>query len=226
MSKFPKITHVIYDLDGLLLSTETFHTKVNQTIAKRYGKTFDKSIKSKTNGRNAFDSAQILVEMLQLPLTPQEYMQQRNQLIYQLYPQAQPLAGAVGLTKHLASYQIPQAVATSSASYPFELKTSHHQEWFTLFNCIVLGDDPAINQGKPAPDIFLIAAERLGASPEQCLVFEDSIAGMEAAKAAGMSVVVVPDPNMERELYYSANQVLKSLEDFEPQRWQLPAFNY
>lgn len=57
---------------------------------------------------------------------------------------------------------VQQAIASSSSQRPFATKTTHHQEWIQLFHCIVLGDDPDVKQGKPAPDIFLIAAQRLG----------------------------------------------------------------
>ena len=62
------------------------------------------------------------------------------------------------------------------------------------FTQIVRGDDPELKNGKPDPDIFLLAAKRLGIEPEECLVFEDAPSGTEAAIAAGMSVVVVPHP--------------------------------
>lgn len=224
MPNFNKITHVIYDLDGLLLGTETLNAQVNKEIASGYGKTFNNKVKSKVNGRSAINSAEIIVEMLEIPLTSEEYLEQRNARINQLYCQAKPLSGAVRLTKHLHQHQIPQAVATSSIRRTFELKTNNYQEWFDLFDCIVLGDDPALDKSKPAPDIFLIAAQRLQASPEQCLVFEDSLAGMEAALAAGMSVVVVPDPDLDKQLYWRAHQVLNSLTEFEPQLWQLPTY--
>jgi pseudouridine-5'-monophosphatase len=220
---FKKITHVIYDLDGLLLDTEPLHTLMIETIVSRYGKVFDRSIQSKFAGRNALDSAQILVDILPLPITAQAFLEEREAFLDELLPQAKPLPGAVRLTKHFHHHQIPQAVATSSSSRPFRLKTTHYQEWFALFDCIVLGDDPALKRGKPAPDIFLLAAQRLGANPEECLVFEDAHAGMEAALAAGMSVVVVPRSGVDRQLYQEANQILDSLEDFDPQLWQLPA---
>lgn len=148
----------------------------------------------------------------------------REQGSQQQLPQAKPLPGAVRLTEHLHQHQIPQAVATSSARRPFCLKTTHYQEWFALFDVIVVGDDPVLQRGKPAPDIFLLAAQRLGAIPEQCLVFEDAHAGMEAALAAGMSVIVVPPPSVDKQLYREANQILDSLTDFEPHLWQLPSF--
>lgn len=221
---FKKITHVIYDLDGLLLATESLHEQVNREIARRYSKTYDPGVKAKVSGRSTLESARMIVDLLELPLTPQAYLEQRNALIYPLYASAQPLPGAMRLTHHLHHHHIPQAIASSSARHHFNLKITHHQEWFKIFECLVLGDDPAIKQSKPAADIFLIAAKRLGASPEQCLVFEDSLAGMQAALSAGMSVIVVPDPNLDRQMYQNAHQILTSLSDFEPQLWDLPAF--
>lgn len=217
------ITHIIYDFDGLLLNTEPIHAQVNQTIAARYGKAFDASVRMKVMGRKAQDSAQILVEMLALPLTVQDYLAQKDAIIYDLYPSASPMPGAVQLTQHFYQAGIPQAIATSSAQRPFRYKTIHHQEWLQTFNCIVLGDDPAIQQGKPAPDIFLVAAERLEALPEQCLVFEDSIAGVIAAKQAGMAVVAVPASDVDKHLFQEADQVLSSLVEFNPQGWYLPS---
>ncbi|OZH53097.1 HAD family hydrolase [Hydrocoleum sp. CS-953] len=224
MNDFPKITHIIYDLDGLLLDTESIHAQVNTEITSRYGKIFDKHIKCKITGRKSIDSARAIVELLELPVTPENYLQQRNSLTYQRFPEAKPMPGAVRLTQHLYNNKIPQAVATSSSREPFNLKTKNHQEWFQLFDYIVVGDDPNLKRGKPAPDIFLIAAERLDVSPENCLVFEDSLAGMEAALAARMSVVVVPDPDMDKNLFHSAHQILNSLTEFQPHLWQLPSF--
>jgi pseudouridine-5'-monophosphatase len=194
---FKPITHLIYDMDGLLLDTESFHEQVNREIAQRYGKSFDPSIKLKIAGRPTLDSARILVELLELPLTPETFLEERKQLLYPLYPQAQPLPGAIFLTKHFYQRHIPQAIATSSSSHHFQLKTINHQEWIKLFDCIVLGDDPAITKGKPEPDIFLLTAQRLQAHPEKCLVFEDSPAGVQAAKQAGMSVVAIPHSDFD-----------------------------
>jgi pseudouridine-5'-monophosphatase len=63
----------------------------------------------------------------------------------------------------------------------------------------------------------------MGAAPERCLVIEDAPSGIEAARAAGMSVVAVPNPAMSRELFRAADQILSSLESFDPAIWGLPA---
>lgn len=221
MPNLKPITHLIYDLDGLLLNTEFIHTQVNQTIATRYDKTLDASIRTKVMGRRAQESAQIIIETLALPLTVPEYLEQKAAIIYDLYPLSRPMPGAMELTQHFYQVGIPQAIASSSSQRPFNAKITHHQEWMQQFHCIVLGDDPEVKRGKPAPDIFLIAAKRLGTRPEHCLVFEDSLAGVIAAKQAGMAVVAVPDLIMDKSLFQEADEILSSLNEFNIQRWNL-----
>jgi pseudouridine-5'-monophosphatase len=221
---FKSITHVIYDLDGLLLDTELIHERVNSEIANRYGKTFNIAAKMAIAGRSTLDSARILVELLQLPLTEAEYLIERNQLLYPLYSTARVLPGTIELIQHLAHHHVPQAIASSSSRHHFELKTINHQEWLKLLEITILGDDLEIERGKPAPDIFLLTAKRLKANPEHCLVFEDSVAGMEAAIAAGMSVVVIPDVDFDSQLFKAADRILGSMNEFNPQDWNLPGY--
>jgi pseudouridine-5'-monophosphatase len=221
----PSITHVLYDVDGLLLDTEPFYTQVTQTIVARFGHTFDWSLKSRMIGKKAMDSARILVDAFKLPIRPEDYLLEREALLATLFPTAKAMPGAERLTLHLASQGIPQAVATSSHRGDFELKITEHRKWFECFQSVVLGDDPEVKHGKPAPDIFLTAAKRLSAPPTQCLVLEDAPSGVEAARAAGMSVVAVPNPGMSREAFPLAHEVLASLEHFDPARWGLPSFS-
>jgi pseudouridine-5'-monophosphatase len=221
---FRKITHVIYDMDGLLLNTEPFYTKVNQDIASRYGATFDWQLKSRTIGLRATDAAKILIQAMNLPITPDEYLQLRKHMLEGLFPQAEPMPGAVRLTLHLHRHGIPQAVASSSDRHHFELKTSRHKEWFGIFQCFVVGADPDVKHGKPAPDVFLVAAQRLSAEPSSCLVFEDAPAGVEAARAAGMAAIAVPDSSIDHEAFQGTDQILRSLVEFDPVRWGLPAY--
>lgn len=108
-----------------------------------------------------------------------------------------------------------------------DLKTTHHRELFKLFNHRVCGStDPEVKQGKPSPDIFLVAANRFSDKPtsENCLVFEDAPNGVTAATAAGMQCVMVPDEHVPLEMCKLATQVLKSLEDFKPEEFGLPPF--
>ncbi len=218
----PKITHLIYDFDGLLLDTEPIYCRVNEMIAQRYGKTFTPALHRKIMGRQAIDCAQILVTDLALPLTAEEHLQARNELIFDMLPEALPMPGAKDITKRFHELGIPQAIATSSAAVTFNLKAQRYPDWLATFDAIVLGSDPEVKHSKPEPDSFLVAAQRLKANPAACLVFEDSPAGVAAGKRAGMSVVAVPAAHMKRELYQEADEILETLADFNPQRWQLP----
>jgi pseudouridine-5'-monophosphatase len=210
------VTHVVFDLDGVLLDTERFYTEVTQAIVGRFGKRFDWSIKSKMIGRPARDSARYLVETLGLPITPDDYLHEREAMLERLFPETRAMPGARELTSALAARGVPQAVATSSNRRLFELKTARHHEWFRVFAAVVLGDDPRVARGKPAPDIFLLAASELGADPRGCLVVEDAPAGVAAAHAAGMQVVAVPDPGMERAPLADADLVVDSLVELTP----------
>jgi len=218
----PLITHIIYDNDGLLLDTEPFYTQVHQVLAERYGKVFDWSVKSKMIGLRAEDSAHVLITTLKLPLSVPEYLEARKHMLAELFPQAEPLPGAVRLTRHLHRAGFPQAVATSSDLFNFRLKITRHREWFQIFDCVVTGDDPEIKRGKPHPDMFLVTAERMKAPPSQCLVFEDSPAGVDAARAAGMYAIAVPDSHMDDRAYPNAHQIVRSLNDVDLSSWGLP----
>jgi len=212
----PNISCLIYDMDGLLLDTEGIYTEVTQQIVGEYGKVFDWSVKEKIIGRRSIQAAEIIVESLDLPISPQDYLDSRKDVLLEKFKDTEALPGAKEMTTHFFKLGIPQAVATSSSSPMFEAKFEKHKKWFSQFAQIVRGDDPELKEGKPAPDIFLLAANRVGVDPAECLVFEDAPTGTEAALAAGMSVVVVPDPNMDHCHYKNASQIISSLKDFDP----------
>ena len=218
------VCHVIFDMDGVLLDTEIIYTRITQQIVGRFGRTYDWSIKGQLMGRPSTESAKDLITLLDLPITPQQYLDERNQLLKTAFPLCDPMPGAQKLVRHLHDQGIPIAVATSSNRDLYETKTVRHKDWFGLFDHIVTGDDPEIGSGKPAPDIFLVAAARLGADPASTLVFEDAPSGLAAGVAAGMRVVAVPDPNMDKQRYAAADLVLDSLELFDPSHYGLSGF--
>lgn len=118
-------------------------------------------------------------------------------------------------------------LATSSSEDMVRLKISNHAELFSLLNHRVCGSsDAAVKQGKPAPDIFLVAASRFpdNPPPDKCLVFEDAPNGVTAALKAGMQVVMVPDVRIGKDLYKKATCCINSLSDFQPELFGLPAF--
>jgi len=122
------------------------------------------------------------------------------------------MPGAESFVRALSMRGIPMAVATSTERPLYEIKVTSH-EWFSLFRAVVCGDDPSVFARKPAPDIFLAAARALGAAPEQCVVIEDSPAGVEAALAAGMRVIAMPHPAMCPHACSGAHRVVSGWEE-------------
>lgn len=146
----------------------------------------------------------------------------------QYFPSCKPLPGVTTLLNTLASSprNVHMALATSSHRANFLLKSSHLED--QLFHVFaqenrVLGDDPRIGagRGKPAPDIWLVALETINAGlrakgeeevkPEECLVFEDSVPGVESGRRAGMQVVWCPHQGLRGEYRGREEEVLAGL---------------
>jgi pseudouridine 5'-phosphatase len=204
--------HVIFDLDGTLVDTEPLYTLAAERILARFGKVFDFGIKRQIMGGGPLVGARFVVEHLGLPLSPEEYLAEREAILREACRNARAMPGAIQLVEALYARGIPLAIGTSSSRELCLLKLAPHA-FGSRFHTIACSDDPGVLEAKPAPDIFLKAAHGLGAAPERCLVFEDTPKGVAAARAAGMQVIAVVDAMMLHEDYSGALRVVQSLEE-------------
>lgn len=129
-------------------------------ILSDFGHSFPYEMKAKCMGLKALDVAELIVTKYTLPITPNDYYQRATALQCQLFTTCEKMPGAESLVPFLKANRIPCAVATSSMKKTFELKANSHQNFFSLFDSIVVGDDPKVKKGKPHPDIFIEAAHR------------------------------------------------------------------
>ncbi len=199
---------VLFDLDGVLLDTEPLYTEATQAVVGEFGKRFEWSLKRELIGTSEDHGARLVVERLELPISPLEYLARRKPFLDAAFQRCTPMPGIEALLDELLGHRVPVAVATSSVTALYTAKTARHP-WFERFTAIVCGDDPRVRAVKPAPDIFLAAAESVGVEPAECVVVEDSPAGIRAGIAAGMRVVAAPDPNVSDEHVAHAHHIVR-----------------
>lgn len=178
----------VFDLDGTLLDTERLYTQAAQKILDPFGHTYSIELKRKVMGGDSIRSARLTIEEFDLPMTPQQFLDERETYLEALFPVAEEIKGAGDFIRHLTDIGLRQGLATSSHSHLCELKIGH-RGWRERFAAVVCGDDAELQNSKPAPDIFLLCAARMGVDPASTVAFEDSRNGIEAARAAGMFVI-------------------------------------
>lgn len=194
------IDTVIFDLDGLLVDTEKTWYHVWNDLLGMYGKSFTlQDYVTNYSGKTVVDNTSILIQKYQLPIDTDTGVNQAN-AIEQRYVQAgvELMKGAKELLEFLKENKYKIVVGTSSRR---ERATTILEKAKILdyFDDIVVGYD--VKRGKPFPDTFLEAARRVSSEPENCLVLEDSEMGIQAAYAANMKVICIPDLKHPSECY-------------------------
>lgn len=191
-SQFKPVTHCIFDMDGLLLDTEFIYEKSIRAICESFGIDYRWDVRMKVMGTTEQQTAQTVITELNVPLTVTEFLHRLDDLVRDEFKQLNLMKGAKRLLYHLHEAKVPFCLATSSGREMAKIKMSSHSELFKLFSHYVMGStDPEVKVGKPAPDIFLIAASRFQDKPDpsKCLVFEDSPNGVKSAIAAGKTLM-------------------------------------
>ena len=209
-----KFSTAIFDLDGTLVDTEPLYSEATQVVLEPYGKKFTNDFKRKIMGGDALTSASLTVKEFNLEMTPQEFLERREVHLRVLFPKATEIKGAGEYLQRLMETGTRIALATSSSKALCKIKIGH-RAWSDIFECKIHGDDPELLRSKPAPDIFILCAQRMGVSPENIIVFEDSKNGIRAAKGAGMKVVGIRNEFMSEADFEDADFLVDNYYDIE-----------
>jgi len=182
---------VIFDLDGVLADSEPWWNEIDAKLLAGYGVTYRGEYHRNVLGVSYRLAIEFFKKTFGLTVSTEEMMRRRGEIATEFFANHVGLFPLVkDVLEELRQMNLRLAVATSSVSAsacPF--LDRHHLRSF--FDVVVTGDE--VGEGKPAPDIYLRTSERLGIPADACLVIEDSLSGIAAAKAARMRVVAIPD---------------------------------
>ena len=206
------IDAVVFDMDGVLVDSEHVWDEVREQYARETGGTYTERATRDMMGMSSLEWSRYMAETLGVPGTPQEINDAIVQRMLERYGDAPPLIpGAVQAARRLGE-RWPLAIASSSNPELIEvvLRAARLGELFA-----VAVSSQEVPRGKPAPDVYLEAARRLGVEATRCAAVEDSHNGIRSAKAAGMRVVVFPNIHFppDDEAMAQADVVIESLDD-------------
>lgn len=189
---------IIFDLDGTLIDSEGVWFQLYTDLCARYGKVYTKELHGQQLGRAGLVCAKQICDGLSLPLTPEEFHAQAEELKTIRFAEPIPaMPGAVEFVRALHGAGILLGLATASPK-EYRERMLHGIGIYDCFSGFVSADEVA--HPKPAPDVYVKAAESLSVDPRFCLAVEDGVAGVQSAMAAGMDVLGAIDHRFNHEL--------------------------
>lgn len=209
------IDAVVFDLDGLLLDTEQVWDEVREQLVRERGGRWHDRAQQDMMGMSSKEWTRYMHEELGVPDPPEEINRLVVERMQKRYREALPVIdGAVDAVRRLAA-RWPLGLASSSNRPLIDLALEE-MGVAELFQATVSSEEVA--RGKPAPDVYLEVARRLGVAPERAVAVEDSESGIRAAKAAGMHVVAIPNRHFppSDEALALADVRLESLAELSP----------
>jgi HAD superfamily hydrolase (TIGR01509 family) len=215
------IEAVVFDLDGVLIQSEEIWDAVREQYVRDRGGRYDEDVQRAMMGMSAPEWSRFLAGEAGVPGEPEEINADVVERMLEAYRRELPLLpGAVEVVRRMAA-AFPLALASSSNRAIFEevLRLAAIADCFA-----VTVSSEEVARGKPAPDVYLEAARRLGVAPERCAAVEDSHSGIRSAHAAGMRVVAIPNASYPpgADALTLADVVLDSLDQLTPGRVERP----
>jgi HAD superfamily hydrolase (TIGR01509 family) len=207
------LSAIIFDLDGVLADSEPWWNQIDAKLLADYGVTYRGEYHQNVVGVNYRLAVEFYKKAFGLSVPTEEMMRRRGEIATEFFGSRVGLFPNVKeVLEELRQMKLHLAVATSSVSASARPFLDRHQ-LTGFFEIIVTGEE--VEHGKPAPDIYLRAANKLGIPPDACLVVEDALPGVAAGKAANMRVAAIPDTRFvnPREYEKKADYLLSSLKE-------------
>jgi HAD superfamily hydrolase (TIGR01509 family) len=204
---------VIFDLDGVLADSEPSWNEIDAKLLAEYGVTYHGEYHRNVLGVSYRLAVEFYKKTFGLSAPTEELMRRRGEIAADFFANRVGLfPSAKTVLEQLRQMNLRLAVATSSMSASARPFLNRHG-LTAFFDVIVTGEE--IERGKPSPDIYLSAAKKLGIPADACLVIEDALSGIAAAKAAGMRVAAIPDTRFvdAREYEKQADYLLGNLSE-------------
>lgn len=194
------LTSILFDLDGVLADSEPSWTEIDTAFLKLYDIDYRGEHKHQVAGKSYPLAVEFYQQQYSLRTGIEQLLLERTALARDFYAKRIPIFDAApAVLAALKEMGLKVGLATSSVR-DIVLPFLRRHDIERYFDTITTGEE--VERGKPHPDIYLRAAEKIGAAAQECLVVEDALAGIAAGKAAGMAVVAIPDARfMDMSLY-------------------------
>jgi len=193
----------IFDLDGVIVDTAKYHFLAWKNLANELGFDFTEKQNELLKGVSRVKSLEILLDIGKISLTEDKksalMIEKNKEYLAEVHTMTadEILPGILNVLDFLDKQNIKYALGSASKNAPLILK---NVGLFDRFSAIVDGND--VTEAKPNPEVFLIAAKKIDKAPKNCIVFEDAIAGVQAANKAGMLSIGIGDKNVLKEANY------------------------
>ncbi len=208
------IKAIIYDLDDLMVNSDPFHARAWEALLKNFNHKFSdlpEGLRSKFIGMRVIDICKEIISTLKLDTNLESFYNKRIQLFLDIVEnELEAMPGLIESLKLFKSNNFRIALASSGSKQYIDLVLKRFNI-HNYFDIIVSGD--CVQKGKPHPETYLVASEKLGYKPEECVAFEDAKNGIDSAINAGCKCIAIINPNIPSQDHSKADMVLSSLQE-------------